>query len=221
MNPSGETITISPLRRRHLDAVVDIEREAHPTPWSRRLFEGELIRTDRHYVVARLGDRVVGYAGLIVLVDDGHVSTLATDASMRRRGLATALLLELVDEAIRRRVEALTLEVRVTNDAARALYRRFGFAPSGVRRSYYGDGEDAIVMWAHDLDDPLFRDRIDGIRTDLRVRVRRHGFELAIRLPHPFEAAGSAESGHPARPGPPDSDRPAAGEEDPSGRMER
>lgn len=237
MNPIDDTVTISPLRRRHLDTVVDIERAAHPTPWSRRLFEGELGRTDRHYVVARVGDRVLGYAGLIVLAGDGHVATIATDASVRRRGLATALLLELVDEAIRRRVEALTLEVRVGNDAAQALYRRFGFVPAGVRRRYYGDGEDAIVMWANDLDDPLFQNRIEAIRTDLRVPVRRHGFEPAADAAHPAGGGHPAPSGHPAEGGhpaqsghpassdphrpPSESDGPAVGRDDSSGRMER
>src|SRR5690625_4723593 len=96
MNP---TITISPMRRRHLDAVVHIEEASHPSPWSRGLFETELRRPDRHYVIARSDDQLVGYAGLIVIVDDGHIATVTVDPHFRGRQIATRLLLELIDAA--------------------------------------------------------------------------------------------------------------------------
>ena len=95
---------------------------------------------------------VVGYAGLMMVADDGHVTTVAVDPAWHRRGIGTRMLLELARRAPGRGVEQLTLEVRMSNAGAQELYRRFGFAPAGVRRGYYVDnGEDALVMWAHDI----------------------------------------------------------------------
>lgn len=206
-NGSDPPLTITPMLRRHLDDVIRIEQIAHPTPWSRDLFEGELGRPDRAYLVARSGDQVLGYGGLIVIAGDGHVSTIAVDPDARGRGIGRRLLLELVDEALDRGVTDLTLEVRVSNEPALALYRRFGFAPAGVRRGYYGDGEDALVMWAHDIDEPVFTDRIRALRAgsppverpgERASRSGRHGHPA-----HPTHPARSGSSGRPAESGRP------------------
>lgn len=170
------TVTLSPLRRRHLDAVVAIEEASHPSPWSRGLFEIELGRPDRHYVIARDGDRIVGFAGLIVIVDDAHVATVTVDPAHRGRRIAVRLLLELIDAARAREIEQMTLEVRVSNEPALALYRRFGFAPAGIRPGYYDDGEDAFVMWLHDLLEPDVGERIEAIRAALPSPTERFGF---------------------------------------------
>src|SRR5690606_36195391 len=82
-------VTITPMRRRHLSAVSAIEAQSYPTPWSARLFEDEMERRGRHYVVARIGPTVVGYAGLLMIADDGHVSTVAVDPARRGEQIAT------------------------------------------------------------------------------------------------------------------------------------
>lgn len=143
---------VVPMRRRHLREVLAIEAEVHPTPWSSRLFEDELERSGRVYRVARIGEQVVGYAGVLMIVDDGHVATVSVDPAWQRRGIATALMADVIGGALTLGANQLTLEVRMSNTGAQALYRRFGFAPAGARKAYYADnGEDALIMWAHDV----------------------------------------------------------------------
>jgi ribosomal-protein-alanine N-acetyltransferase len=112
------------------------------------------------YLVARVGTTVVGYAGLMTVGEDGHITTVAVDPAWHRRRVGTRLLLALIEQAIGRGVRDITLEVRMSIAAAQTMYRRFGFAPAGVRRGYYVDNaEDAMVMWAHGVDEPAESDR--------------------------------------------------------------
>jgi len=147
-------IHVSPMRRRHLRAVLRIEGQVYPTPWTHGLFVSELaLRSTRAYVIARVGREVVGYAGLMMSLSDGHITTIAVDPDWQRQGMATRLLVALAREAIARRATALTLEVRLSHRGAQRLYQRFGFVSVGVRKGYYADtGEDALIMWAHDVD---------------------------------------------------------------------
>jgi [ribosomal protein S18]-alanine N-acetyltransferase len=164
-----DLLIIEPLRRRHLTGVMDIERLSYPKPWTQPVFESELElarRDDRHYLVARLGATVVGYAGLMFVVGDAHVTNIAVAADRQRSGIATRLMAELAWEAIHRGCEAMTLEVRVSNTGAQALYRSFGFAPAGVRQRYYENTEDAIVMWCHDIHEDEFRRRLTLLSPD-------------------------------------------------------
>ena len=158
-------VTIAPLRRRHLRSVLKIEAQVYPRPWSLGLFMSELaLKTTRAYLVAKVGNEVVGYAGLMITGSDGHVTTVAVDPAWHRNGIGTRLMLGLTDAAIARGCTGLTLEVRVGNAGAQELYRRFGFAPAGIRKNYYTEtNEDAIVMWAHDIDLAEHRKRLDGI----------------------------------------------------------
>ena len=158
-------VVLEPMRPRDLPAVLDIEAAVYPRPWSHRIFTDELAqRRSRVYRVARVGRRIVGYAGLMLVQDDAHVNNIAVDPAWQGRGIATVLLLELVRVAVGRRARDLTLEVRVGNERAIALYRRFGLAPVGVRPGYYEEtGEDAIIMWARGIDTEDYARRIDGI----------------------------------------------------------
>ncbi|MDQ4133655.1 MAG: ribosomal protein S18-alanine N-acetyltransferase [Actinomycetota bacterium] len=153
------------MRRRHLRGVLKIESQVYPRPWSLSLFMSELaLRNSRAYYVARVEGQVVGYAGLMVSTDDGHVTTLAVDPAWHRRKIGSRLLLTLVRDAIRRGATGLTLEVRMHNREAQELYRRFGFHPAGVRKNYYAEtNEDALVMWADDVTDPAYAERLARI----------------------------------------------------------
>jgi [ribosomal protein S18]-alanine N-acetyltransferase len=163
-------VTIAPLRRRHLRSVLRIEALVYPRPWSLGLFMSELaLKSTRVYLVAKVGGQVVGDAGLMLTGSDGHITTVAVDPDWHRQGIGTRLLLGLTHAAIERGCTGLTLEVRVGNDAAQALYREFGFAPAGIRKNYYTEtNEDAIVMWAHDVDLDVHRTRIDAITARVR-----------------------------------------------------
>jgi ribosomal-protein-alanine N-acetyltransferase len=162
-------VRIGPMRRRHLAAVLRIERQVYPRPWTIGLYLGELaLPSSRTYLVARLGSRVVGYGGLMVTLDEGHVTTLAVDPAFHGHQIGTRLLLQLVHRAVARAATSLTLEVRISNEPAKNLYRKFGFAPAGVRKNYYPEvNEDALVMWAHDVDHPEYARLLAAIECDL------------------------------------------------------
>ena len=152
--PEPLAVHIVAMRRRYLRSVLNIETQVYPRPWTMSLFLSELgLRGTRAYFVAKVGRDVVGYAGLMVTVDEGHVTTIAVDPAWHRHQIGTRLLLAVTHEALAREVNALTLEVRVSNTAAQAMYRSFGFESVGVRKGYYAEtNEDALVMWVRDID---------------------------------------------------------------------
>jgi ribosomal-protein-alanine N-acetyltransferase len=166
--PDGPTRVpdVVPMRRRHLRAVLAIEADAYPRPWSSTLFLGELAqRATRSYFVALLDGRVVGYAGSMLTPDGAHVTTVAVDPDRRQNGIATMLMCTLHDDARERGADALTLEVRASNVAARRLYERFGYEAEGLRRRYYSDnGEDAVIMWVRDVDRPAHQALLAALR---------------------------------------------------------
>ena len=153
------------MRRRHLRSVLRIEALVYPRPWTLGLFLSELgLRGTRVYLVARVGGTVAGYAGLMVTAGEGHITTIAVDPPWHRHGIATRLLLALARAARAKGATGLTLEVRTSNLGAQELYRRFGFVPAGIRKGYYAEtNEDAIIMWAHDVDLPAYAERLDAI----------------------------------------------------------
>jgi ribosomal-protein-alanine N-acetyltransferase len=162
------------MRRRHLRSVLRIEGQVYPRPWSLTLYMSELnLRSSRHYVVARLGGEVVGYAGLLLAADEAHITTIAVDPVWHRHHIGTRLLLHQALVARQRRASHLTLEVRITNIAAQELYRRFGFVPEGIRKNYYSEiHEDAVVMWARDIDTEEYRLRLEGLSEGLPSPTR-------------------------------------------------
>ncbi len=160
-----QRFVISPMRRRHLRGVVAIEELSNHKPWSIGLFLGELkMPTSRFYQVALDSHRVLGFAGLMFTGDEGHITNIAVHPDARRSGVATQLMLGAMREAVSRGLSRVTLEVRVTNGGAQELYRRFGFAPGGIRRNYYAEiGEDALIMWADDIGGGEYASRLDRI----------------------------------------------------------
>lgn len=162
-------VSIVGMRRRHLRSVLRIESSVYPRPWSLGLFNSELsMKGSRSYRVAKVGPTVVGYAGLMHVAGEGHVTTLAVEPSWHRCQIGTRLLLALARTARAWGCTGLTLEVRMGNAAAQELYRRFGFAPAGVRKGYYAEtGEDALVMWAHDIDGDAYGERLGDIEESI------------------------------------------------------
>lgn len=161
--------SIREMRRSDIPAVAALERVIYPQPWSARLFFDELGRDDRSYLVIESpeGD-VLAYGGLLLIEQDAHITSLTVGPAQRGRRLGTRLLLALIERALERGAQHLTLEVRVSNTSAQGLYDRFGFAPVGKRKDYYID-EDALVMWAIDIDTDAYAERIAGIRESLEA----------------------------------------------------
>ncbi|MCR4420498.1 MAG: ribosomal protein S18-alanine N-acetyltransferase [Clostridia bacterium] len=139
---------IERMQAYHLDGVLEIERSSFPTPWRRQAFLSEIHQNDlAYYIVALWNHRVVGYAGMWIILDEAHITTLAVHPAFRGRGIGRRLLAHLLRQARDRGTQEVSLEVRVSNAVAQGLYRQLGFAPVGVRPGYYEDtGEDAIIM---------------------------------------------------------------------------
>jgi ribosomal-protein-alanine N-acetyltransferase len=164
------TVVIEPMRRRHIAEIMPIEEGSYPRPWSASVFSSELEmarRDERTYLVARRGGQLIGYAGVMYVLDDAHVTNIAVRAAAQRQGIATRLLAELAWAARDRGCTAMTLEVRVSNTGAQELYRRFGFAPAGIRQRYYENTEDAIVMWCHDVHTPEYAERLRDLSPEV------------------------------------------------------
>ena len=159
-------LELVPMDKRHVRDVLEIENVVYPKPWTQRIFTEEIDlmrRGQRLYLVGKIGRDLVGYCGLLFIDDAAHVTNIAVDPAWQHRGIATEMLLELAWRAREAGCAALTLEVRHTNSAAQALYRRFGFAPAGVRKRYYENTDDAIVMWCQDIQNDEFAERLKAI----------------------------------------------------------
>jgi len=142
------TLFIERMRPDDLDDVLAIERASFSMPWSRGafLYEIEQNRVARCYVM-REAERLVGYICVWEVADEMHITNIAVHPAARRRGIGRGLLGSVLDDARRRSMRLVVLEVRPSNVEARALYETFGFQVVGRRRGYYYDtGEDALVM---------------------------------------------------------------------------
>jgi [ribosomal protein S18]-alanine N-acetyltransferase len=166
----GLEVHLVPLRRRHLRSVLRIESQVYPTPWSFALFMSELnLRGTRHYVAARVGGLVVGYGGVMFSADEAHVTNIAVDPAWHRHQIGTRLLANLARASVSHGARNLTLEVRLSNGPAQAMYRRFGFEVEGVRKNYYAESnEDALIMWTRGVDSPEYADRLATLDAGVR-----------------------------------------------------
>lgn len=138
---------ITDANERQLDEIEAIERECFSTPWTREQLATQL-GGDRHvFLAAELGGRVAGYVGMMHVLDEGYISNVAVGGEFRRRGVADALIAELISRCERLGLVFVTLEVRRSNAPARALYEKHGFVAVGERRNYYEQPrEDAVLM---------------------------------------------------------------------------
>lgn len=167
-------IRIDDMRLEDVDAVQEVERSSFPVPWPANAFRHELTQNrNAHYIVAKEGERIVGYAGLWLSLDEAHITTFAVLPEYRRRKIGERMLVSLFDRALRLGAEWLTLEVRASNLPAQRLYEKYGFRPQGIRRRYYSDNnEDAILMWTDRLRDRAVRERLAKLRQALEEPER-------------------------------------------------
>ena len=148
MEPTGR-IEIRGMSEGDLDEVMQIERRSFPTPWSRRLFERELLLPyAKAFVALEIPpNQVVGYICFWLVAQETHILNLAAHPERRRRGIGSRLLRYGVNYCRDKGAQEITLEVRRSNYQAISLYRNFQFQPQGIRRHYYSDsGEDAVIM---------------------------------------------------------------------------
>lgn len=163
MGTAVNPVEIRRLSSGDIQELVGLESENQPSPWSEAVFSDEIAAKNRAYLAAFDGKHLLAYGGVLVIEEEAHILNLLVAPDQRRRGHARRLMIELIEAAIEMGAQHLTLEVRSSNDAAIELYRRFGLAPVGIRPGYYGD-DDAVIMWAHDIDTPQFRTRMEELR---------------------------------------------------------
>ncbi len=174
-----------------VDQVMDIEHLSFSAPWSARAYRFEITENQNSVMLVvrpaagreglldrllgrRLAARgpVVGYAGMWLLVDDAHVATIAVHPAWRGRGLGELLMLGLLERGRARGARRATLEVRLSNLGAQALYQKLGFETASRRRHYYADNnEDALIMVTPPFDTPGFGDNLDRCRAALHARL--------------------------------------------------
>ena len=142
-------------------AMAALEALNQPKSWSEGVFRDELAAQNRVYLVAE-DEELVGFGGVMVVGAEAHLPNLLVDPDGRRSGFGNRLMRGLIDAAIENGAKHLTLEVRSRNEAARSLYAGFGLVPVGVRKDYYTD-DDALILWAHDIDSDEYRERLETL----------------------------------------------------------
>jgi ribosomal-protein-alanine N-acetyltransferase len=190
---------VEPMTLDDVDQVMQIERVAFSAPWTARAFRFEITENEHSTMVVvratpQLRDRLtrwlyslnlisasplLGYAGSWLLVDDAHIATIATHPRYRRRGLGALLLLSLLERSRALGAIRATLEVRVSNQAAQALYAKYGFEIVSRRKRYYSDNnEDAYIMATPTFATPLFQDNLRLCQAALNDRLWKGAEQL-------------------------------------------
>lgn len=180
-------IAIQPMVPADIAEVVAIEAVSFPSKWQAGAYENELRNKSAHYIVAKAGSRVIGYAGMWATDDEAHVTTLAIHPDLRRRGTGERLLMTLLEKARELRVTRMTLEVREGNKAARRLYEKHGFMPIAHLHRYYSDtGEDGVVMWLNPLPagqpEPLRLIVLKSVHDTMRAETHLKQAEIPHRV---------------------------------------
>ena len=142
-------ITIRAFEPTDVADALQLERANQPQPWTEEIFDDEISAENRTYLVAE-DDGLVGFGGVMVVGDEGHVMNVLVDPDYRGQGIGRRLVLALIDAAVAEGARHMTLEVRTGNEAARSLYASLGFAPVGTRPDSSQD-DDALILWAHNL----------------------------------------------------------------------
>jgi ribosomal-protein-alanine N-acetyltransferase len=137
-------------QRRDVGELLELEKAQFPEPWTRGMLLDEILNTTtRRYTVAVEQKKIVGYLGVMFVMDELHVNTIATLPGHESRGIATSLMDDAWNDALARGIKRATLEVATSNTRAQKFYYRYGFKPVGVRKNYYErTREDALVLWA-------------------------------------------------------------------------
>lgn len=139
------------MKEEDIPQIVAIEEVSFATPWTAEAFERELNMNEyAHYVVMETEEGILGYCGLWIVLDESHITNIAILPQYRGQRLGEALLQEVINKARALGAKTMTLEVRVSNEVAKKLYRRHGFQNGGIRKRYYTDNyEDGLVMWVN------------------------------------------------------------------------
>ncbi len=166
-----------------LDEVMEIDPVAFGSHhWSRQSFTNELNNSGGVYFSAidSVNRQLCGYTGFWLIGEEAHITTLAVHPDYRRRSVGERLLIHDIHMAVKVGARWMTLEVRVSNDAAQQLYYKYGFKSLGTRRKYYQDNnEDALVLWTENILDPVFQELLKQKIEELAVRENSASVQVA------------------------------------------
>ncbi|MDR3596551.1 ribosomal protein S18-alanine N-acetyltransferase [Clostridium sp.] len=141
-------VTISLMNEEDIDGLLDISALSFSVSWSKDSYIQELTNPVAKYFVAKVDNKVIGFAGTWIVLDEAHITNIAVHPDHRNNGIASKLLKELINYCKNNGCIAYTLEVRSGNKAARGLYEKYNFKEAGIRKGYYEDNkEDAVLMW--------------------------------------------------------------------------
>lgn len=145
------TVTFRKMNSDDLDQVMEVERQSFTLPWTRQAFLNELNFNEYAvYIVIEVNGEIAGYCGSWIVIDESHITNVAVLPKYRGQQLGEALLRKMIEISISKGAIRMTLEVRVSNTVAIALYEKLGFQKGGIRKRYYTDNyEDAYVMWVN------------------------------------------------------------------------
>ncbi|PLR98653.1 ribosomal protein S18-alanine N-acetyltransferase [Bacillus sp. T33-2] len=145
----NNTVAFRKMKVEDIDQILEIESKSFTIPWSQEAFYNELTKNQfAVYTVLEIEDKIIGYCGVWVIVDEAHITNIAILPEYRGMKLGEALLAKVIEIAKGLGARTMTLEVRVSNHIAQSLYRKFGFREGAIRKNYYTDNmEDALVMW--------------------------------------------------------------------------
>ncbi len=189
---------VEPMHWEDVPQVMAIERKSFTLPWSEYTYRHELLdNRNAHYCVARRLDGripnkpmsrwerfmkrkreekapIVGYGGFWIVIDEAHISTIASDTQWRGQGVGELMLLAMIERGIELGAHEVTLEVRVTNTVAQNLYHKYGFVEVGRRPGYYRDNnEDANLMTVSNVHKAEYQTKLRALREALEVRLRQ------------------------------------------------
>lgn len=141
-------IKIEKMTKEDIDGILEVENSSFSVPWTRGSFEGEIKNSRANYLVAKIDEKIVGYVGVWIILDEGHITNVAVHKDYRSQKIGDKLVSEIINLCKEKNVVSITLEVRSSNTIAQNLYKKYGFTFAGIRKEYYSDNkEDALLMW--------------------------------------------------------------------------
>jgi ribosomal-protein-alanine N-acetyltransferase len=142
------SLKIEQMTKNDIDGVFEVEKNCFKDYWSKDAFLKELKNDVSKYLVAKIDEKVVGYVGIWLILDEGHITNVAVHSDYRGKKIGDELIKSLIEVCKENEIKSMTLEVRVSNIVAQNLYKKYGFKLAGIRKEYYSDNkEDAMIMW--------------------------------------------------------------------------
>ena len=176
-----ETLELKKLLEEDIPQVLAIEHECFATPWSENSFQQELNHNPAaFYFALKKADKLLGYGGMWVVEDEAHITNMAVSSACRKKGLGELIFTNLLSFALGKNVKWVTLEVRVGNNPAILLYQKFGFVQTGKRPDYYALGEDALILWAGNLQGEIFQERLLKLKSQWEKKHPEWEFNLKL-----------------------------------------